>query len=94
MVKFVFEKNSPKIRHNTQEEYVILFQKKRETSSRVTIYTSEGVSERACSSSSSLSSSLSLSFSKIIILRRQMHIKPHLIASLERLGTSNLFSLS
>jgi hypothetical protein len=51
------------------------------------------VSERACSSSS-LSSSLSLSFSKIIILRRQMHIKPHLIASLERLGTSNLFSLS
>ena len=43
---------------------------------------------------SSSSSSLSLSFSKIIILRRQMHIKPHLIASLERLGTSNLFSLS
>ena len=72
---------------------LLLFQKKRETSSRVTIYTSEGVSERACSSSS-LSSSLSLSFSKIIILRRQMHIKPHLIASLERLGTSNLFSLS
>ena len=71
---------------------VLLFQTKRETSSRVTIYTSE-VSERACSSSS-LSSSLSLSFSKIIILRRQMHIKPHLIASLERLGTSNLFSLS